>query len=718
MTSKNLFFNMIKEEMKQKIWVIASTILMLFFAFPICTLLLLEDSYEMNSIRSAFTDGVTLNNPWIMIVTLMIAFFSAMQGFSYLHSKKQIDLYHGIPVKREMMFAVKYVSGVVLYLIPFVIFAGVSMAIFAIKGVPVFEKPFLQTFFQMLIVTVVFYLFTYTVMIIGVLLTGNKVISIFSIVAIMVYGPVIYSTWQFMASEFWATQYSMDNMWNVVQWTSPLAVYLRTLMEAVNSQNTGNVTIIIIPVVVLTLFFLALAVKLYKKRKSESAGQAIAFPILEPILKLLLVTPFSLLGGIFFSMFSYRGGITWYVFGVVLSFLLGNALIEVVFAFDIRKAFSHKKIWLCNIILIIVVNLFFIMDIGGYDTYLPKAEKIESMAVEFNYQGNNFGNYNNNIIDKDGHYIDATELQLDTMEIKDFAELYRLTEKQAAYMKSTGRIQLISSNGILEGATTPGSMIIRYNLKNGNKVYRSYRIDFQEDAAAIKKIYETPEYLSAAYGISEKERYDEAYYTTQYQRQGGRTKLPMDAEKIAELSRLYQEDMVNLKLDLKKEMLPIGTITLVSPRSDGYDAERSFYLYPFCEQTIAYMQQATGGNILIEEKIETENVIRVTASLSADSDIVNNYYYDGYYGNYQYDTAEGEGIQTWNITDESLIQRILEEGILLEYRYGNPYFEQSIDSYLMVTMDYYSDSFGNKESVTFCFRNGELQEAIRASIIL
>lgn len=505
MTSKNLFFNMMKEEMKQKIWVIASTILMLFFAFPITTLLRLEESYDINDIRGAFTDGVTLDNPFIMIVTLIIAFFFAMQGFSYLHSKKQIDLYHGIPVKREMMFAVKYVSGVVLYLIPFVVFAGVSMAIFAVKGIPVFENPFLQTFFQMLIVTVAFYLLTYTIMIIGVLLTGNKVISIFSIFAIMVYGPVICSTWQFMANEFWVTQYMQYRMdvWNVMKWTSPLAVYLMTVMEAITSQNTGNVPMVLVPVAVLTLFFLVLAVKLHKTRKSESAGQAIAFPIMEPILKLLLVTPFSLMGGIFFSMFSYRGGITWYVFGVVLSFLIGNALIEVVFAFDIRKAFSHKKIWLCNTILIVMVNLFFIMDISGYDTYLPKPEKIESMAVEFNYQGNNFGNYNNSnnyIIDKDGNYIGTAELQLDTMEIKDFTELYRLTEEQAAYMKSAGRIQLMRSNGIREGCTYPGSMVIRYNLKDGNKVYRSYRIDFQEDAAAITKIYETPEYLFAAYG--------------------------------------------------------------------------------------------------------------------------------------------------------------------------------------------------------------------------
>lgn len=712
MTSKNLFFNMMKEELKQKIWIIASTILMLFFAFPIYTLLLLEGSYDMDSIRRVFTDGVTLDNPWIMIVTLIIAFFFAMQGFSYLHSKKQIDLYHGIPVKREMLFAVKYVSGVVLYLIPLVIFSSISMAIFAVKGAPVFGKPFLPTFFQMLIVTVVFYLLTYTVMIIGVLLTGNKVISVFSILSIMVYGPVLYATWQFMASEFWVTQYRSDNMWSIVKWTSPLSSYLMTVMEAIVTQNTGSIPMVIVPVIVFTLLLLALAVVLHKKRSSESAGQAIAFPILKPILKILLVTPFSLMGGIFFSMFSYRSGITWYIFGVVLSFLLGNALIEVVFAFDIRKAFSHKKIWLCNAILIIAVNLFFIMDIGGYDTYLPKQGNIESMAVQFDYPESNVGNRDNYYTDQDGNYINMTELKLDTMEIKDFAELYRLTGKQADYIKSTGRMQLIRSNGIREGNINPGSMIIRYNLKGGKKAYRTYGIDFQEDAAAITKIYETPEYLSAAYGISGKERYNEAYYTTQYQRQGGRTQLPMKTEEVAELARLYQEDMVNLKLDLKKEMLPIGTITLVNKEYGGY---RNFYLYPFCEKTIAYMQQATGGNLLVDEKIEAKNVIIAQAALSSDTDLINNYYYDGYYNSYQYDAAAREGTQSWNITDESLIQRILEEGILLEYMYGNPYLKQSIDQYLTVTVDYYSDNFGNKGSVNFCFPNGELPEAIKVT---
>lgn len=44
------------------------------------------------------------------------AMILGLTGFLYLHSKKQIDFYNSLPVKREMLFAVKFLDGFLIIL--------------------------------------------------------------------------------------------------------------------------------------------------------------------------------------------------------------------------------------------------------------------------------------------------------------------------------------------------------------------------------------------------------------------------------------------------------------------------------------------------------------------------------------------------------------------------------------------------------------------------
>ena len=62
-----------------------------------------------------------LKNVYLAFFAAILAIISAIQGFSYLYSKKKIDFYMGMPVRRRRRFMVIWLNGILVYLIPCVL---------------------------------------------------------------------------------------------------------------------------------------------------------------------------------------------------------------------------------------------------------------------------------------------------------------------------------------------------------------------------------------------------------------------------------------------------------------------------------------------------------------------------------------------------------------------------------------------------------------------
>ena len=65
------------------------------------------------------------------VVTTAAAFISAVQGFSYLYSRKKIDFYMGMPIKRKRRFLNIWLNGILLYVIPYLTGLLISILIAA-----------------------------------------------------------------------------------------------------------------------------------------------------------------------------------------------------------------------------------------------------------------------------------------------------------------------------------------------------------------------------------------------------------------------------------------------------------------------------------------------------------------------------------------------------------------------------------------------------------
>ncbi|MEG1847455.1 MAG: DUF6449 domain-containing protein [Lachnospiraceae bacterium] len=698
MTSKNLFFNLMREDAKRKFGAFIGVSLALFILFPLYTMLRLEG--KSLTVQEIFSDIISLQNVGIVLVTLAAALLFAMQGFGYLQSKKQVDFYHSIPVKREVLFLTRYVNGALGYLIPFYLFAALSLIIGGTMGA--WSANTLQRFGWMLLVTSLFYLLNYTVMIIGIILTGNKVISVVMMALLNFYIPLILLLKDLLCQTYFMTFWNQvtGKLENLLIRISPIIFYGKFIQLTDNpyirQREEQNILLMVILVIVETLLLLVAAMKLYQSRNSESVGKAIAFPKLEVILKILLVAPLSFLGGIFFQSLSYNSSLNWFLIGLILSYLLVSAGIEVLFAFDFRQAFAHKKMWLINMVLILIIGFTFVMDLFGYETYLPKQEEIASIEIGIDgFMG--FEKYGRNY----------------TIESENIEQSYPLVSDAVEQIRQTNRLEFLKSGGDTtvvqeqlaqhENKGMVRSMSVQYRLKNGKKVIRTYTIDIAQEKESITAFYENQSYNLSNYeentaGHSLQIRYengttDNYIYANEgtvdedtMDRMG--VPIPLSAEQVTELLDIYWEEMQHYTLACTKQMIPIGVIRVAEAHryEEGVEyTQNSSFLYPFCTKTIAYLQEATNQQLVIGDEIKPEEIVNATMRIQDDS--------------FTIPLGENEKMH---------LQSILDVGIPAVVETTNAFWELELDDQIDVELTHRTDEYGNINITRLRFRQGEV----------
>ena len=131
MTSGSLYFKLLKEDFRRRLWAIALVFLAFFFTLPIGLALNMENAANSNYYRyndyepfiqdAAMTDlqyktrllelktevvlnGVEYGNGMIAFLMIIAAVVIGVSSFAYLHNKKKVDFYHSIPVRREALF--------------------------------------------------------------------------------------------------------------------------------------------------------------------------------------------------------------------------------------------------------------------------------------------------------------------------------------------------------------------------------------------------------------------------------------------------------------------------------------------------------------------------------------------------------------------------------------------------------------------------------------
>lgn len=519
MTSRSLFFKYMKENTKQRIWSLALALLLCFFVFPVTTALNSSTAFRPENLNSSLPADLALAQAQRDFTRDMLRMYSmkggalafmltiaavvlAASGFAYLHSKKKTDFYHSLPIRREMLYAVTCLNGFLYMAVAYIGFLTIAAVMIRAKGVP-FDW---GSLYLASVEHLCFFALVYMTAIMAMLLTGNLVVGLLGTGVLFSWGPVICMTISAYFSEYFTT-FSGDDSFLLAlieRTSSPVAWYVKACM----SSQPGRMALWAM-LAAAVLFLLGML--LYRRRPSEAAGHAMAFPITEPIIRFLIAVPSSLLLGAMFHSMMYEDG--WTVFGLVCGLLLVSCIIEIIYHFDFKSLFAHKRQLLVSAVFVGVVFAIFRFDLFGYDRYLPATEKLASGGIYCDLlDPDATSQYHSTVEYTEGWYgvtFDAlpSSTLADEMQISDDQglELLHTIAAQGVHDAAQARDRFLRGHGrsydVEEGDEAFHNVTIAWHLRNGRTVYRSYRVNVSGVRAALEAVYDLDAYKTAMYPV-------------------------------------------------------------------------------------------------------------------------------------------------------------------------------------------------------------------------
>lgn len=660
MISKNLFFNLMKENIKRRIWVLALGMLVFFFAFPVVMMMRVQVLAEMlknhNLAASNFKLDLLIgkNNIAVILITIVAAVICAVNGFSYLHDKKKVDFYHSIPVKRETLFLSSYLNGILIYAVTYLINLLFALLVLGISGF--LSVSLIKTGVCAFFIHLLGFLLVYHTALLAVMLTGHMIVALLATGVLCFYGALlpILLIGYFLA--FYHTFYNINGLEKIPFYFSPIVAY-----SNIASSGSKNTAFVLGYCIFLILLMFAVVLLLYKKRKSEAAGKAMAFEISKPIVKFFLTVLCSLGGGLFFMQFSYNEGDLWFLFGLWMGLFLSHIFIEVIYEFDIKAVFRHKRQVLFAAAAVCIIAGIFRFDLLSYDSFLPKEEKIADAALSLDLD--------EQIIYGDIH---PDRYRLKTMKMKDTESILELAQAGIEYLEKqkedTENVRRITAK-------------IKYHMKNGNEVYRSYQIPVDSNFKLLNQIYQNPEYKAGVFPIYGEE--GNTYQEVIWSNYEGSRKLSLKQEKLQELIEIYKKELLYMDLYEVQDETPLGVLDFSGSFDKGVVGQ-TYCVYPSFQETIAFLKSyGISADSILDHK---ENITAVT--------IENNLRLSSAYGE---ETAFEEKMV---FTDQKDIEEILQFIMLTDYIW-NQRSLIPIEHGLNVQVEYKNSSNLNSSSYSY-----------------
>lgn len=330
--------------------------------------------------------------PASVVMSLLFGCFAAMAVWSYLMSGRTVGLMHALPVTRTQAFFSHILSvlgaltagNVLIFLLTALCSAGFSYVDWTALGTWLLLTELMALFF--------FALGSLCAMVTGWLLAVPVLYGAMNVAALLLYAVISTMTQMFYFGysssdipEFITWLTPVGRIWDAVAngGAQPVEVQFR---EPIGTQSyhrfqlpaSAFSTCIIYAAVGIAL--LALVWWLYKKRPSETAGDAMSFRWLQPIARWSI----GLCGGLGLGLF-----LNYVILGSSFAGLLICQLVMGVICFFAAQMLLKKKFriftsrwWvetLALVLTLLAVTLCIKLDITGYQHRVPDAEDVTSV---------------------------------------------------------------------------------------------------------------------------------------------------------------------------------------------------------------------------------------------------------------------------------------------------------------------------------------------------
>lgn len=561
MTWKNSFFKLTLHDIKKRSWCMALFFIAGFFVIPVRALLSAQRYREMYSPNAGTGSNLTeitqlferqvfdFADGTLLLMLIAGAVVMSISGYSYLNSKKKVDFIHSMPIRREALFLSRYAAGFFLYMAPLILNAGLGLLIAVVsKGVTIYT---VKSVLWFLLYQAVYFLLFYGTSVLAIVLIGNFVVSFLGIGVLCGYQTVMWYIIEIFKESFFMTHMGE---YQTLKSCDPLGILLRQIGSFEETYFTydyagrmirtgeesyystgGKICLIALVGAVIAG---AAALLLFRMRKSESAGKSLVFSKAEPVVKAALLLPCGAIGGMVLYGIANGYRRIWYIFGAVLFFLISAVIIEIVFQQDFKSLFKHKISAAAGAGLILIFTLCFWLDIPGYDSRIPKTDRIVSVGISIPVVENQVysGLYSDGSWDGSSkeyalpsirdffrhinYEEDFENVCLQNCEITEKEEIEKVRKLAGYYadnkekfgpensldyaaMQETWEERQLEND---KSAKYIECQVV-YRLKNGENVYRTYRMPYGKDFLEVMEpVFANEEYKMSSDAIFDDSR--------------------------------------------------------------------------------------------------------------------------------------------------------------------------------------------------------------------
>jgi len=603
--------------------------------------------------------------------------------FGYLNSKKQTNFYHSMPISRNSLFVNNTLTGIAVMFIPMLVAVLAMIAVVLVYG------QWSDINFGYIIghlgYIFLYFMLSYSLALLATQLTGTVLTQI-AMTGVLHFGVIALCGCTFLAKSVFYSTY-VEDIDALIYW-SPITNFV---MFA-NNMHYRNFTFLpwqqLGIIVAITIVAIVLAWIGYRKRPSESATQPIVYEIVKPILKFAVMYCAVCLCGI---LFMEIGGPVFLFVGIVIAAILVQMFMEIIYNKDFRAMFQNKRSFAAMLVVLLGIYGGMFFDVTGYDTYVPKDDKIAYIKADiFNLDSNSYYFHTpNGLYEEFGARFEGEkDIAMFTAWIRTILEDGNFRRNEYRYDNS--HLQAFNDKSM--------SVEVCYVLESGKEVRRYYRsIPTVVYVDQLAGIYESESYKNSLENLLAYYKKDKIiYYAIEpagvyYWR--GYESYNVNEKTIATdpyLDELYQAMMIDLPKrtgDTLKEA-PLYSIHLET-NEDG-DASRYrnnygvfvFQVYPDDKNLVRVMEKMKAAGDLqyvdkndLVQQVEKLDIYTVEANVSinalaydqfADKDIVDSY----------------QAVLQKTVTDEEEIRRIIDKTVTASGYHNAPFME--LDKHVVV----------------------------------
>lgn len=459
------------------------------------------DVYSLAGMGKQFT---IVSAFFYTMIILVVPIVLALVLNNYMHSKKAADVFHALPVKREMLLGINTAVAMTIITIPVL---ASNLLIILFQTIKFGFQPFLvgQILLDMagwLISAFFIYLLTTVVC----TLVGTVFDAFIFSGILMASTPVILGIYTALATEFLFGFQPNEIFLQTLLDLCPLTVMPTRLsftnyvtqsgFKALNAEQSAlllNSNIAIVVFLLLAVVLLFAAMWLYRRRNSEKAETTTSKGPLQVIVKFIG----TLIGGITIGLIFYGVNgedsasadmmfVMWSLIGGILIY----TIIEVILNRGFKSLIKSIPMGVVMVAVMSASTLVILMGGFGYENRVPDVENIESLEISYMGRFDDFHIFDAIPIENssDWNYQTVRSVKLTDPEMIAAVVNYHQEVVDVKYQRDYSHFD--------EDQTVYADTSIKYHLKNGKTMQRNYNVVKVETLMKLAVLETNAEFLA------------------------------------------------------------------------------------------------------------------------------------------------------------------------------------------------------------------------------